>query len=566
MAKRVDVVVAPKENQGRPCERPVAWIIGSSIAGMAVGVGLYFWNGLKRDRASPYLKAKPREGGGFMGLLEAYKSECLMSKERMSSLVEDLVGRMGDGLSRDNQMLKMLPSFVETLPTGEESGEFIAIDLGGTNVRVVKVVLESRQVKEVVAHEDAIPKALMRGTTKELFDFIADHVKTFLAKNVPSASKSGASVPIGFTFSYPMKQTGIKNGELICWTKGFNIKDTLGKDLVGLLEASLKERKVNGSVFAILNDTVGTLAASRYIDRDTQLGVILGTGSNAAYIERNARIDKLKGRKTRCAIASSPPPSPSLSLTRSIADTDTSCTPLLPPSSSCSALLLRTHDCAQSAEKMIINIEWGNFKSKFMPYLDVDREIDEGTLNKGSQHFEKMISGMYLGEMVRLVCLRASRETNLFGGTQQEKLSHAWSFPTSLVSSIDGLGAENLGKVKALLAQNMGISKDAVSDSCALFVAELCKLIGDRSAALAAAGIVAIHKYLIDSAQVDPNQRFVAAVDGGLFEHYPKYPERMNETFARLLGKSHPIELVHSPDGSGIGCAVVAAATAAAAL
>merc|ERR1719237_1988051 len=109
----------------------------------------------------------------------------------MSSLVEDLVGRMGDGLSRDNQMLKMLPSFVETLPTGEESGEFIAIDLGGTNVRVVKVVLESRQVKEVVAHEDAIPKALMRG----------------------------ASVPIGFTFSYPMKQTGIKNGELICWTK-----------------------------------------------------------------------------------------------------------------------------------------------------------------------------------------------------------------------------------------------------------------------------------------------------------------------------------------------------------
>jgi len=452
-----------------------------------------------------------------MGLLEAYKSECLMSKERMSSLVEDLVGRMGDGLSRDNQMLKMLPSFVETLPTGEESGEFIAIDLGGTNVRVVKVVLESRQVKEVVAHEDAIPKALMRGTTKELFDFIADHVKTFLAKNVPSASKSGASVPIGFTFSYPMKQTGIKNGELICWTKGFNIKDTLGKDLVGLLEASLKERKVNGSVFAILNDTVGTLAASRYIDRDTQLGVILGTGSNAAYIERNARIDKLKGRKT-------------------------------------------------SAEKMIINIEWGNFKSKFMPYLDVDREIDEGTLNKGSQHFEKMISGMYLGEMVRLVCLRASRETNLFGGTQQEKLSHAWSFPTSLVSSIDGLGAENLGKVKALLAQNMGISKDAVSDSCALFVAELCKLIGDRSAALAAAGIVAIHKYLIDSAQVDPNQRFVAAVDGGLFEHYPKYPERMNETFARLLGKSHPIELVHSPDGSGIGCAVVAAATAAAAL
>ena len=57
-------------------------------------------------------------------------------------------------------------------------------------------------------------------------------------------------------------------------------------------------------------------------------------------------------------------------------------------------------------------------------------------------------------------------------------------------------------------------------------------------------------------------QRFVVAVDGGLFEHYPNYAERMTETFALLLGpKAKSLELIHSPDGSGIGSAVVAAAT-----
>lgn len=37
---------------------------------------------------------------------------------------------------------------------------------------------------------------------------------------------------------------------------------------------------------AILNDTVATLIALRYAEPATQLGIILGTGTNAAYQER----------------------------------------------------------------------------------------------------------------------------------------------------------------------------------------------------------------------------------------------------------------------------------------
>lgn len=35
-----------------------------------------------------------------------------------------------------------------------------------------------------------------------------------------------------------------------------------------------------------MNDTVSTLVALRYAEPDTALGIILGTGTNCAYLER----------------------------------------------------------------------------------------------------------------------------------------------------------------------------------------------------------------------------------------------------------------------------------------
>jgi hexokinase len=45
-------------------------------------------------------------------------------------------------------------------------------------------------------------------------------------------------------------------------------------------------------VSAILNDSVGVLAAARYHDPATDAGVILGTGTNACIVERVERLSK----------------------------------------------------------------------------------------------------------------------------------------------------------------------------------------------------------------------------------------------------------------------------------
>lgn len=58
------------------------------------------------------------------------------------------------------------------------------------------------------------------------------------------------------------------------------------------LKSMLQDTDVD--VVALLNDTVGTLMACAFKDNTCQIGVILGTGTNACYMEKLSNCPKLK--------------------------------------------------------------------------------------------------------------------------------------------------------------------------------------------------------------------------------------------------------------------------------
>ncbi|MCH89244.1 hexokinase-3-like, partial [Trifolium medium] len=64
---------------------------------------------------------------------------------------------------------------------------------------------------------------------------------------------------------------------------------------------------------------------------------------------------------------------------------------------------------------IVVNMEWGNFWSSHLPRTSYDIELDAESPNPNDQGFEKMISGMYLGDIVRRVILRMSLESEMFG-------------------------------------------------------------------------------------------------------------------------------------------------------
>jgi len=215
----------------------------------------------------------------------------------MKEMIEVMQKEMVEGLENENKKsksaLKMLPSFVSK-PSGNESGDVYALDLGGTNFRVLKINIQNGVITDAGKMEFKITKEAMNGNDETLFGFIARCVRDFL-KQYDSDSSTGEKkeIHLGFTFSFPVIQDKVDSGKLLEWTKGFKTQGVVGKDVVALLNVAFEREKVNAKVVALANDTVGTMMTNAYKNKNCEMGLILGTGTNACYIEKTANIKKM---------------------------------------------------------------------------------------------------------------------------------------------------------------------------------------------------------------------------------------------------------------------------------
>ncbi|CAK8579490.1 unnamed protein product [Lathyrus sativus] len=450
-----------------------------------------------------------------LAILKEFEEKCGTPIGKLRQLADAMDVEMHAGLaSEGGSKLSMLISYVDNLPTGDEEGLYYALDLGGTNFRVLRVHLGGKD-KGVINQEFdevSIPPHLMTGSSEGLFDFIA----AALAKFVESEPEGfhpppGRQRELGFTFSFPVKQTSISSGTLIKWTKGFNIDDTVGEDVVGELTKSLEKIGMDMRVSALVNDTIGTLAGGRFYNQDVIAAVILGTGTNAAYVERAHAIPKWHG--------------------------------LMPKSGD-----------------MVINMEWGNFRSSHLPLTEYDQDLDAESLNPGEQIFEKLLSGMYLGELVRRALLKIAEEAEFFGDTVPPKLKIPFILRTPDMSSIHHDTTPDLKVVGTKLKDILEVSNTSLKQR--KIIVKLCDIVAYRGARLAAAGILGILKKIgRDTVKAGEKQKSVVALDGGLFEHYTKFRVCLENTLKELLGDeaAETVVIEHANDGSGIGAALLAA-------
>ncbi|XP_030448296.1 hexokinase-1-like [Syzygium oleosum] len=448
-------------------------------------------------------------------MVKELEGKCGTPVWKLRQVADAMVGEMRAGLASDGgSKIKMLISYVDSLPTGDEKGLYYALDLGGTNFRVLRVHLGGKE-KGIIKREFeevSIPPHLMTGSSNELFDFIATALAKFVAtEGEDSHPFPGRQRELGFTFSFPVRQSSIASGTLIKWTKGFSIEDAVGEDVVSELSKAMERVGLDMRVAALVNDTIGTLAGGRYYNPDVVAAVILGTGTNAAYVERIHAIPKWHGP--------------------------------LPKSG-----------------EMVINTEWGNFQSSHLPLTEYDQTLDDESLNPGEQTYEKLISGMYLGEIVRIVLLRMAEESALFGDIVPPKLKIPFILRTPDMSAMHHDTSSDLTVVGKKLSDILEISDTSLR--MRRVVVDLCNIVTTRGARLAAVGIFSILKKLgRDTLWDGEKQRSVIALDGGLFEHYTKFRNCVEATLRELLGPevAENTVIVLSNDGSGIGAALLAA-------
>ena len=84
----------------------------------------------------------------FQSVLSEFEATPEMLREVATNFRQDL--QMGLK-NPDNSSLRMLKSYVG-LPSGKETGEFLALDFGGTNVRVLRIKLKGDGEFEIVRH------------------------------------------------------------------------------------------------------------------------------------------------------------------------------------------------------------------------------------------------------------------------------------------------------------------------------------------------------------------------------------------------------------------------------
>uniref|UniRef100_A0A2R5L9E4 Phosphotransferase n=1 Tax=Ornithodoros turicata TaxID=34597 RepID=A0A2R5L9E4_9ACAR len=424
----------------------------------------------------------------------------VLSPHKITKIRDVFISELELGLQKNPEKassLQMENTYLPELPDGTEKGEFLALDLGGTNFRVLHIVLDD--VAEPVFHVQyfSVPEPVRLGAGEKLFDFLADCIHKFLEEN----KLFGKRLPLGFCFSFPMTQKALNVGILVTWTKSFNCSGVVGKDAVQLLKEAIDRRGgMDVDIVAVVNDTTGTLVKGAFLDHHCAIGMILGTGSNACYLEKVDKIAKWEGDKTW-------------------------------------------------VHEVVIDVEWGAFGDNgvlnFMK-TSFDKAVDENSLLVNSFTFEKLFSGKFLGELVRNVLVKLVREKVLFDGRASETLRTQRTFTTADVSHLEAEDGE--GRAREIFAR-LGYIR--VTEDDIAIVRYVCGVASSRAALLVSICLAVLLERM-DKPTV------TIAVDGSLYKHHPRFHRLMTD-YVAVLAPDRPFKLMLAEDGSGKGAGLVAA-------
>ncbi|CAG9855673.1 unnamed protein product [Phyllotreta striolata] len=439
---------------------------------------------------------------------EKTKEACqalILTKEQLDNYMETFLDNIQRGLKKTTNAcasVKCFPTYVQNLPDGTENGKFLALDLGGSNFRILMITITQGKDMDIINEVIEIPANLMTGKGDNLFNFIAQKLSEFCANN----GVSNDNLPLGFTFSFPLVQKGLKVGILERWTKGFNCEGVIGEDVVKLLEEAIERRgDVKVNIVAVLNDTTGTLMACAFKHRNCKIGLIVGTGTNGCYVEEQW-----------------------------------------------AAELFNEPD--KGSGVVIINMESGAFGDDGALEFcrtDYDREVDNSSINPGKQLHEKMISGMYLGELVRRVVEKLTNDGIMFDGKLSPDFATRDKFETKFVSEIEADKPCKYANVKKV-CEDLGVTWAKEKDYQDLRY--ICACFTKRAAYLVACSITVLIKKM-------GYRDITIGIDGTLYKNHPHFHKMLVHKVKNLLSwEWYTFKIVKSEDGSGVGAALVAAA------
>ncbi|KAF6833602.1 hexokinase-1 [Colletotrichum plurivorum] len=430
-------------------------------------------------------------------------------------------------------MACMLPSYNHQLPGGHEVGQYLALDVGGSTLRVALVELRGRDAKgresEIVRMSSfKIDTDIKNLEGMAFFDWMAERILETISKDGEDPSRP---MPMALAWSFPIEQTSLKGGRIHGMGKGFLAAEGLmGQDLGEVIETACAAKGMNAILRVILNDGGATLLSQAYIHSATRFGLILGTGVNiAAYLPVSV-IGRSKFGE-------------------------------------------RPQEWWDEARDVIVNTELGMFGGDVLGVTRWDRLLKQGHPRPDFQPLEQMVSGYYLGEVVRFALIEAVQTTGVLGGVVPKSLDEPYSLKSETISAVEGDTSPLFTSSIDLFSSTHPSSHTPTSADMS-FLRDIASLASRRSAAIVAASIHAVWSLRLDALDEEGTagaarervekesglERTMVAYNGSVIEHYPEYLTTLQGYVDALVGrKDRSIDLVPAKESSLLGAGVALA-------
>ena len=409
-----------------------------------------------------------------------------------ASLIAAFQKEMEAGLAGQPSSLKMIPTY--TSPYGEikKDTPVTVLDAGGTNLRGATVTIPSSGDILIENKEKGeMPGAKSYVSQEDFYAVLTGHVN----RCRPFAKDPA----VGFCFSYPAEASADGDAKLLVWTKQIQAPEIVGQWVGAELAKRLDPKP---SKIQVVNDTVATLLAGKATEKPGQkfsayLGFILGTGTNVAYIEKNCNIPKLVN----------------------------------PPEGA-----------------MAINTESGGFNKIVQSAFD--EAMDKKTSDCGSQRFEKMIAGAYLGK-IGLEVFKAAARAGFFSAAARD--------------AVQGLGALESYDLDNFCAKYDNgkpnpLDKVFTDEADRAMARRLATPVFERAAILTAVHLAAF--IIKTGGGTDPSAPVCVCIDGSTYykTRVVSFPEIVKRELDAMLGpRNISFALTVCPDDAPmIGAAVAA--------
>ncbi|KAI4106831.1 MAG: hypothetical protein LQ339_002803 [Xanthoria mediterranea] len=447
--------------------------------------------------------------------------------ESLLALSEKLQAEFKERLQSGSQC--MLPSHNYTLPNGKEHGTCLALEVGGSTLRVALIDLNGRastqplRIRRIVASTIDNRVRDLRGLA--FFDWIAAKIREMLLgdREARLRTQSSQPLPLGIAWAFPIDQTSIRSGNIISMGKGFHCSTFKGSDLGDLITEACQRLNLNIRLDAIVNDSSAVVLSRAYVDPSTRLAVILGTGLNAAVHLPVRCLDESKFGARRF------------------------------PSTA-------------KINHVLVNTELSMFGKNAFPTTPWDEDLNARHILPDYQPLEYLLAGKYMGEIVRLVLVEATETCGLFNGKLPPDLSVPFCLETRILAAIEADFFPHLTLARFLREEWTLPGQPTPAEI--RFIRQVVLAVSCRSQAYFTAAIHALSNLLHDmddSLLRNGLDHISIGCDGSVINKYPGYMQKCQlllDEMVRIDGTGQKKVVLESAGESAVLGAGVAVAMA----